>query len=215
MRRAPILLLLALPLALPCTLQAAAPGIDRTEVSNAAYAEFLRAEPQRRPPKYWGEYRPEFFRRSAAARLAPFDRDTFNRPDHPVVGVSWFDARDYCRWRSQRLPTHAEWMHAAGGDDGRTWPWGSRWDYRKANSGGERRGEYDGHTYAAPVESFPAGRAPSGALNMAGNVAEWVAEQRVVGGSSNSSPSGVAIHSAVVREPEYRSFDIGFRCIAR
>lgn len=189
--------------------------VDITEVSNADYAEFLRARPEHKKPRYWDEYRPAYFIRSPAAKLAPFNKDTFNKPDHPVVGVSWFDARDYCRWRGQRLPTHAEWMQAAGAKDGRIWPWGNQWDYRKANSGGERNGEFDGHTYAAPVNSFHGGRSPQGALHMAGNVAEWVAEQRVVGGSSNSSPSGVAIKSFIPREPEYRSFDIGFRCIAR
>jgi formylglycine-generating enzyme required for sulfatase activity len=208
-RLLPLLLLLLSP-----PLQAA-PLIDYTEVSNAAYAAFMRAHPERKAPKYWGEYRAEFFRQSVAAQLAPFGRDTFSRHDHPVVGVSWFDARDYCHWRGQRLPTHVEWRQAAGGDDGRIWPWGDQWDYRKANSGGERNGEYDGYTYSAPVLSFYAGRAPSGALHMAGNVAEWVAEQLVAGGSSNSSPSGVALSSATPREPAYRSFDIGFRCIAR
>jgi formylglycine-generating enzyme required for sulfatase activity len=205
----------ALLLLLPALCAAAATDIDRTEVSNAAYAEFMRAHSERKAPRYWGEYRPAFFRRSVAAGLAPFQRDTFSKPEHPVVGVSWFDARDYCRWRGGRLPTHAEWMQAAGGADGRIWPWGSHWDYKKANSGGERHGEYDGYIYSAPVDSFDAGSAPSGALHMAGNVAEWVAEQMVVGGSSNNSPSGVAIKSALRREPDYRSFDIGFRCIAR
>ncbi|MCW8918806.1 MAG: formylglycine-generating enzyme family protein [Gammaproteobacteria bacterium] len=210
------LLLVLLSLLLSPSLAAqGAPLIDRTEVSNIAYLDFMRAHPERRAPKYWGEYRNDLFRNSVAAELAPFGRDTFSRPDHPVVGVSWFDACDYCQWRGQRLPTHAEWMAAAGGADGRLWPWGDQWDYRRANSGGERHGEYDGYTYSAPVLSFPAGRAPSGALNMAGNVAEWVAEQLVAGGSSNSSPSGVAIKSAQPREPAYRSFDIGFRCIAR
>lgn len=200
-------------LALPAL--AGEPRIDRTEVSNGDYAGFIRAQPERKRPKYWDEYRPAHFLLSPAATLAPFKRDTFTKADHPVVGVSWFDARDYCRWRGRRLPTRAEWMRAAGADDGRIWPWGNDWDYQKANSGGERNGEHDGYTYAAPVTAFTAGSAPQGALNMAGNVAEWVAEQLVVGGSSNSSPSGVAIESAIEREPEYRSFDIGFRCIAR
>jgi len=189
------------------------PLIDRTEVSNADYALFLQWHPQRKRPKYWDEYRPAHFIKSPAAKLAPFKRDSFTKPDHPVVGVSWFDAHDYCQWRGQRLPSLAEWRWAAGGNDGRIWPWGSSWDYQKANSGGERNGEFDGYTYAAPVTAFAAGASPVGALNMAGNVAEWVEEQLVAGGSSNNSPSGITIQSAVKREPEYRTFDIGFRCI--
>jgi formylglycine-generating enzyme required for sulfatase activity len=214
MRRLTSLILIPLSMVI-WPVQASGPLIDRTEVSNADYAIFLYWHPQRKRPKYWDEYRPAHFIRSPAVKLAPFKRDTFTKPDHPVVGVSWFDARDYCQWRGRRLPSHAEWRWAAGGDDGRIWPWGSAWDYKKANSGGERNGEHDGYTYSAPVTAFAAGASPLGALNMAGNVAEWVEEQSVAGGSSNSSPSGVAIQSAVKREPEYRTFDIGFRCIAR
>lgn len=187
--------------------------MDRTEVSNSAYAEFLLAHPEYKKPKYWDEYRSAFFIDSVASNLAPFKKDTFNKADYPVVGVSWYAARDYCEWRGQRLPTHAEWMRVAGVADGRIWPWGNDWDYKKANSGGEKWAENDAYIYAAPVVSFANGAAPGDILNMAGNVAEWVQQQLVVGGSSNSSPSGVSIKAYIKREPDYRSFDIGFRCI--
>lgn len=186
--------------------------IDRTEVSNKAYAEFLAAYPEHKKPKYWDEYRSSFFINSVASSLAPFKKDTFKKADHPVVGVSWYDAKAYCEWRGQRLPTHAQWMKMAGVDDGRVWPWGNDWDYKKANTGGEKWAENDGYIYSAPVVSFVKGASPGNILNMAGNVAEWVQEQRVVGGSSNSSPSGVSVKAYIKREPGYRTFDIGFRC---
>jgi len=187
--------------------------MDRTEVSNAAYAQFLTAFPKHKKPKYWNEYRSKFFINSVASSLAPFKKDTFTKDLHPVVGISWTSAKKYCEWRSQRLPTHSEWKKLAGAEDNRIWPWGNEWDYKKANTGGEKWAENDGYIYSAPVESFLNGASPHNILNMAGNVAEWVLEQRVVGGSSNNSPSGVSIKSFIQREADYRSFDIGFRCI--
>jgi iron(II)-dependent oxidoreductase len=187
--------------------------MDRTEVSNKNYEKFLVAYPKYKKPKYWNEYRSRFFINSVASSLAPFKKDTFKKPNHPVVGVSWYDAMAYCKWRGQRLPTHAEWMRTAGGGDGRIWPWGNDWDYKKANTGGEKWAENDGYIYSAPVFSFAKGASPNNILNMAGNVAEWVHEQRVVGGSSNSNPSAVSIKAYIKRQPEYRVFDIGFRCV--
>jgi formylglycine-generating enzyme required for sulfatase activity len=187
--------------------------IDKTEVSNEEYKAFQVANPDYKQPKYWQEYRSEFFINSVAAKLAPFNKDTFTKPNHPVVGVDWSVAKAYCEWKGKRLPSRQEWMQFAGAKENRIWPWGNEWDYSKANTGGEKWGENDGYIYSAPVDSFKEGISPSGALNMAGNVAEWTADQFVVGGSSNSSPSGVRIKSHIKREPEYRSFDIGFRCI--
>jgi len=128
-----------------------------------------------------------------------------------VVGVDWWDAYAFTSWAGKRLPTRGEWEAAAGAGAGRTWPWGDRWEWALANTGGEKWGEHDGHTYAAPVDSFPAGASPAGALHMAGNVAEWTREGWVMGGSSNSNPSGVRVDAGRLREPGYRSFDIGLR----
>ena len=187
--------------------------IDKTEVSNEEYKVFQAANPDYKLPKYWQEYRSKFFINSVAAKLAPFNKATFTKPKHPVVGVDWYMATAYCNWKGKRLPSRKEWMQFAGVADNRIWPWGNDWDYAKANTGGEKWGENDAYIYSAPVNSFQNGASPFGALNMAGNVAEWTADQFVVGGSSNSSPSGVSIKSKIKREPEYRSFDIGFRCI--
>ncbi|MCW9047980.1 MAG: formylglycine-generating enzyme family protein [Gammaproteobacteria bacterium] len=203
-------------MALSCSLIAQADvlqKIDTIEVTNKAYAEFITAHPEHKLPKYWKEYRSAFFINSVASKLSPFNENTFKKPDHPVVGVSWYSAKAYCKWRGQTLPTHAQWMKYAGVSDGRIWPWGNQWDYKKANTGGEKWAENDAYTYSAPSKSFEKGASPYNILNMAGNVAEWVEEKRVVGGSSNSSPSGVSIKSYVERDAEYRSFDIGFRCI--
>ncbi len=191
----------------------AAAQIDKTEVSNQQYAVYLKANIDGELPRYWGNFQSEYFYNSPAAPLAPFKKNSFTKANYPIVGISWNAASSYCKWNNQRLPTKIEWIHFAGGDDNRIWPWGNTWSYHNANTGGEYKGEHDGYVYSAPVNSFPSGRSPHGILNMAGNVAEWTFEKWVAGGSSNNSPSGVAITSGIQHEPTYRSFDIGFRCI--
>jgi len=201
-------------------------NIDRTEVTTRHYGRFLDAIKQHKhkfchpdeppnkdhTPRYWREFRSPLFRRSPAAQLAPFGANTFREPDHPVVGVDWWDAYAYARWVGKRLPTRIEWEKAARGSDGRTWPWGNTWDPTRVNAGGEKWAENDGHTYSAPAASFEKGASMSGCLQMAGNVAEWTEEGFVAGGSSNSNATEVRCTAGRLREPGYRAFDIGFRC---
>ena len=202
--------------------------IDETEVTNRQYKEFLHAnrntphlychmdEPENKDhePRYWKNYTSQFFKRSAASKLAPFQEDTFRESDHPVVGVDWWDAYAFANWAGKRLPSMLEWEKATRGTDGRVWPWGNQWNYERANTGGEKWAENDGYTYAAPAMSFTEGASIYGLLNMAGNVAEWTDEGYVAGGSSRSNPSQVRCAAFEEREPDYRSFDIGFRCAA-
>ena len=201
--------------------------IDRTEVTNRQYKLFLTAtketphqfchphEPSDKDhtPRYWREFRPPLFRNSSAARMAPFDEQTFRHPDHPVVGVDWWDAWSFARWAGKQLPTQAQWEKAARGSDGRLWPWGDEWDPSLVNAGGEKWGEHDGHVYAASAASFEQSASVFGCLHMSGNVAEWTDEGFVAGGSSNSNPTQVRCAAARLREPDFRAFDVGFRCV--
>ena len=114
---------------------------------------------------------------------------------HPAPNISWYDCIAYTNWLTERhglpftLPSEAEWEYAARGDDGRVYPWGNQEpDGTRANYADNRfdryfpgteqslvhRGVDDGFAITSPVGSFPAGRSPFGALDMAGNLTEWV-----------------------------------------
>lgn len=139
------------------TVDLAAFEIDRTEVTNAQFAQFVAAT----------GYQTDAEKASEGKTWRSFAQ---GRDDHPVVKVSWNDAATYCQWAGKRLPTEAEWEKAARGTDGRLFPWGNDWDPSRLN------GKDGGRRATAPVGSFPNGASPYGVLDMAGNVWEWTAD---------------------------------------
>ena len=93
-----------------------------------------------------------------------FPRD---KPDYPVVNVTIEDARAYAKWAGDRLPTAKEWEKAARGTDGRLYPWGNQPDPARANIGTE---------HVRPAGDLPAGQSPYGAMQMIGNVWQFIDE---------------------------------------
>lgn len=127
--------------------------IDKTEVTAAQYQRCVEA--------------------GACSAPGAGDYCTFGvagRENHPINCVDWNQAAAYCSWAGKRLPTEAEWEKAARGTDGRVYPWGDTWDASKLNSA------EGGPGTTTAVGTYPAGASPYGALDMAGNVWEWIAD---------------------------------------
>jgi formylglycine-generating enzyme required for sulfatase activity len=124
--------------------------LDRTEVTQAAYDACVTAKVCTAPD-------PEI--------LASFG-GVFRAPDKPVIGISWFSARDYCTWKGKRLPREAEFERAVRGDDGRRFPWGN-------DAPTHERAVYEAN-YTEAVGSHPTGKGPYGHDDLAGNVWEWI-----------------------------------------
>ena len=195
--------------------------IDRTEVTVAQYAACVQ---------------------DGVCSAANSDLWTCNwgkaeRDDHPINCVDWKQARTYCRWAGKRLPTGAQWEKAARGTDGRLYPWGdAKASCRMAVMDDGGNGCGSGGTM--PVGSRPAGASPYGALDMSGNVYEWVADRyaedayRSAGDRNPTGPtsggSGRAIRGGCWSyddarylrssyrnrlRPEYRNGVLGFRCV--
>ncbi len=188
--------------------------IDIYEVTNAQYKKFLD-ETGYEPPGFW-------------------NNTNFNAPDQPVVGVSWNDAMEYCKWAGKRLPTEAEWEKAArGGVIDKKYPWGDNITYDNANYFGT--GGKDIWNQTSPAGSF----APNGygLFDMIGNVWEWCSDwysenyyaespaqnpqgpkdgyYRVLrGGAWNLSSEYLYITKRYSRDPNSKYYnDQGFRCV--
>lgn len=195
--------------------------IDRTEVTNEQYQKCVETKVCEEPMCWSGSQ--------------------FNDLDQPVVCVTWYQARSYCDWVGGRLPTEAEWEYVARGPTGLLYPWGNAFEGANLNycdaTCGRPRSDIaynDGQLYSAPVGSYPVGASWCGALDMAGNVSEWVADwYGTYDPKMKVNPLGsVAGYSRVIRGgswfltrvearttwregilPDNWFDDLGFRCV--
>jgi formylglycine-generating enzyme required for sulfatase activity len=187
--------------------------IDKVEVTNSMYEKCIRAGVCSLPIVQGNPYYEKWIYR-----------------DYPVVYVNWFEAGKYCAWTGRRLPTEAEWEKAARGTAGQDFPWGNeRPNPRLANFNESLIGG------PLPVYRYPLGASPFGALNMAGNVREWVADwfnTRYYVNSSPINPTGpetgtersmrsgaydadaneIFTYSRYKHEPDSAGLSRGFRC---
>ncbi|MGH9755075.1 MAG: SUMF1/EgtB/PvdO family nonheme iron enzyme [Blastocatellia bacterium] len=200
--------------------------LDKTEVSNAQYAEFVKATGRSAPSGWEGSEPP------ANADLIP------------VTWVSYLDAREYCAWRSQRrndgvnyrLPTEEEWEYAARGKDSgkpnarmNLYPWGDQWIEGNANTIESRLGN------SRNIDAYPNGKSPFGILNLSGNVVEWTSDYNHYPGNDQQTPRAPGYKGTyqIVRgggfaypkefamtttrvwaKPESKGERLGFRCAA-
>ncbi|HZO16936.1 MAG TPA: bifunctional serine/threonine-protein kinase/formylglycine-generating enzyme family protein [Polyangiaceae bacterium] len=144
------------------------------------------------------------------------------RDDHPINCVSWPQAVTYCRWAGGALPSEAQWERAARGSDGRMHPWGGEQpSCALAVMRDATEGPSCGRSGTWSVGSRLGGVSPAGAVDMAGNVREWVADQKKDGGAEQRSVRGGGFNDdagalrATARQhlpPETRAADLGFRC---
>jgi hypothetical protein len=163
--------------------------IDRHEVTNAEFGKFVAAGGYG-DSNYWPQalrvnHRPTPWRQAARAFVdrtglpgpRGWSSGTFppDRANHPVTGVSWYEAAAYARWVGKELPSRAQWYRAALGDGDHVYPWG-----RDARSG-THRANFN-LTGTSLVESLPLGVSPFGCFDMAGNVREWLRDETAEGG---------------------------------
>lgn len=184
--------------------------MDATEVTHAAYAEFVASEGHR-PPHHWPEGEmPDGMKR------------------YPVYNVDWEDARAFCMWKGRRLPTEAEWERAArGGSEGSRYAWGNEKPDRT-------KARYSTQAGPGPVaEHAPNG---FGLYDMAGGVTEWCEDwfertyysasplenpqgpqdgmYRIVrGGAWSDGPNRITVFFRNWVRPNQRTPNLGFRCV--
>jgi formylglycine-generating enzyme required for sulfatase activity len=186
--------------------------IDLYEVTNADYKKHITATGSKTLPRYW-------------------DDSNFNQPKQPVVGITWKEARAFCRSNNKRLPTEAEWEKAGRGKQPVKYPWGNEApDKTRVNFS-----DHIGKT--TPVGSYPTGKSDYGVFDLSGNVAEWVRDWHfpeyylfspkenppgpdkghykiIRGGNWKNNAEDVNLTYRNATVPKARSKTVGFRCAA-
>jgi len=174
--------------------------IDQTEVTNSQYTAFLNEMGNQEEGGVTWLYM-DAVDSQIEEENGVFVSQT-DYAEYPVNNVNWYGAAAYCDWVDGRLPSEAQWEYAARGPQSLNYPWGDDFDGRRANYC-DKNCTYDimddsyddGYTAAAPVGSFEDGASWVGALDMAGNVWEWINDwydDSYYANSAQDNPQGPA-----------------------
>jgi formylglycine-generating enzyme required for sulfatase activity len=197
------------------------------------FEAFVTAEAGYRRRIWWNGLHNDSF----AQRKNESERQNRKYNNHPCENVSWYDAVAFTRWLSTNLrytitlPTETQWEKAARGTDGRTYPWGDKYrnGYANVNEIDEKR-KPDTHFLktTTPVGIYPEGESPCCALDMSGNVWEWMLDEyqtrsssdlsnnywrSLRGGSFYNDPDYARTAYRIRNYPDYRSEAYGFRIV--
>jgi iron(II)-dependent oxidoreductase len=211
--------------------------LDRLAVTNRQFRRFIQAggydSLEIWPQEVWPSVT-RFTDRKGRPGPRDWEGGTFpsGKADHPVVGVSWYEAMAYARWVGKRLPTAAEWQKAGGwpeqlsGGDCSRYPWGDLFDPGRTNLWASGIGG------TVPATEFSKGATPNGIFQMTGNVWEWLDDpleaipcsaeetfvpwkpmRRIIGGAFNTYFASEATCQFITGQAELdRTENIGFRC---
>jgi formylglycine-generating enzyme required for sulfatase activity len=213
------------------TQNVAAFWIDQTEVTNAMFALFMNdtnyitdAEITGRSYSFVDDkWKPV----EGADWAHPFGPTTniSGFENYPVALVSWKDALAYCEWAGRTLPTEAQWEKAARETNGSIYPWGDSAPTGELVNFADSSSHFstsdkninDGYEFSAPVGSFPGGTSVYGALDMAGNVWEWVSSlaQGYPYSATDGRESPIPIDKRVLRGGSWFDTPVSLRTAGR
>lgn len=186
--------------------------IDQYPVTNKKYRVFILAGGYENH-QYWSSEGWKWRMEEKITSPEYWSDEKWNKPNHPVVGVSCYEAEAYAKWAGKRLPAEQEWEKAARGEEGFQYPWGEEFDKTRCNS------SESGIDHTTPVTQYPKGVSPYGCYDMAGNVWEWCADwydekfgERVLrGGSWYNVPEYLRASTRYRTNAVDRLNSIGFR----
>nr|MBC8362675.1 formylglycine-generating enzyme family protein [Candidatus Desulfatibia profunda] len=188
--------------------------IDIYPVTNRQFEEFIRDNGYQNDDIWSDEGRK--WRQKNGIKLPAFWNDQkWNLPEHPVVGVSFYEAQAFAKWAGKELSSEQQWERAARGTDGRKYPWGDKFDREKCNT------QESGIGKTTRVTRYPHGISPVGCYDMAGNVWEWTQsydddEKDLIvlrGGCWDDYQDAARCAFRTRFDPFYRTGFVGFRCV--